>query len=141
MLHPPYVLHGSFGSSDLYNYVVPASSNVIVSRDHIPPYGYEGKPNYHSYNYGYMAPPSQGIPNHQILVHPYMGHMGGGYYPTSQGYGLYHNQPYENQPLQGTWNPIAQPREPFLATLNLPDLLNLTNNPSVSRSDVGSFSQ
>ena len=39
------------------------------------------------YNFGYMVPPSQGIPQIQIHFHPYMGHMGGGYYPTSQGHG------------------------------------------------------
>ena len=33
-----------------------------------------------------MAYPSQGIPNYQIPVQPYMGHMEGSYYLTCQAY-------------------------------------------------------
>ena len=33
-----------------------------------------------------------------------------------------------NQPFQGAGNQMAQPRLPFLATLNLPNLLNLSND-------------
>ena len=58
-----------------------------------------------------------------------MGHMGGFYYPIGQGHGVYSNQPYLNQSNQGAWHRPAQPRLPFLATLNLPDLLRLTNDP------------
>ena len=54
--------------------------------------------------------------------------MEGGYYPTSQGHGVYNNQPYANQSYQGAWNQPDQPRLPFLATLNLPDLLRLKND-------------
>ena len=54
--------------------------------------------------------------------------MGGGYYPTSLGHGVNSNHPYVNQSYQGAWNQLAQPRLPFLATLNLPDLLRLTND-------------
>ena len=61
-------------------------------------------------------------------MQPYMGHMGGGYYPNSQGYNLYVNRPYVNQPLLGTWNTMEQPSLPFLSTLNLPDLSKLTND-------------
>ena len=57
-----------------------------------------------------------------------MGQMGGGYYPTGQGHGVYINQPYVNQSYQGAWNQPAQPRIHFLETLNLPDLLILTND-------------
>ena len=58
-----------------------------------------------------------------------MGQMGGGYYPTSQGHGIYNNQAYKKQSYQGAWHRPAQPRLPFLATLNLPNLSRLTNDP------------
>ena len=48
-------------------------------------------------NFGNMVPPSQGIPHMQIPMHPYMGHMGGGYYPTGQGHGLHQHPSYQNQ--------------------------------------------
>ena len=57
---------------------------------------------------------------------PYMGQMGGGYY--GHGHGGYGNQSYVNQNDQGAPHRPAQPRLPFLATLNLPDLLILTND-------------
>ena len=57
-----------------------------------------------------------------------MSHIGGVYHPIGQRYKIYHNHPYMNQPLQGTWNHMAQPNLPFLATLNLPNLLKLTND-------------
>ena len=52
--------------------------------------------------------------------------MGGGYY--GQGHGIYSSQPYMNQNYQGVWHRPAQPRLPFLATLNLPDLSRLMND-------------
>ena len=52
--------------------------------------------------------------------------MGGGYY--GQGHGIYSNQPYMNQHYQGVWHRPAQPRLPFLTTLNLPDLSRLMND-------------
>ena len=52
--------------------------------------------------------------------------MGGGYY--GQGHGIYINHPYMNQNYQGAWHRLAQPRLPFLATLNLPDLSRLMND-------------
>ena len=55
--------------------------------------------------------------------------MGGGYYPTIQGHGVYSSHPYANQSYQGAWNQPTQPRIPFLATLNLPDLSRLKNDP------------
>ena len=58
-----------------------------------------------------------------------MGHMGGGYYPTGQGHGVYRNQPYPNHSYQGAWHRPSQPILPFLVTLNLPDLSRLKNDP------------
>ena len=58
---------------------------------------------------------------------PYMGQTGGGYYV--HGHGGYGNQSYVNQKYQGAWHRPAQPRIPFLVTLNLPDFSRLTNNP------------
>ena len=61
-------------------------------------------------------------------MHTFMGQVGGGSYPTGQGHGIYNNQPYMNQYCQGAWNQMEQPRLPFLATLNLLDLLKLTSD-------------
>ena len=61
-------------------------------------------------------------------MQPYMGHMGGGYYLIGQGYGLYQNQPYVNQPFHGPWNQMSQTNHPFLATLNPPNPSKLTND-------------
>ena len=47
----------------------------------------------------------------------------------AKGHGIYNNQPYMNQNYQGAWHRPAQPRLPFLATLNLPDLSRLMNDP------------
>ena len=55
--------------------------------------------------------------------------MGGGYYLTGQGHGYYLNHPYVNQPFHGAWNQMSQTNHPLLATLNLPDLSKLTNDP------------
>ena len=55
--------------------------------------------------------------------------MGGGYYPTGQGHGVFSSHPYANQSYQGAWNQLAQPRLPFLVTLNLPDSSRLMNDP------------
>ena len=60
-------------------------------------------------------------------MQPYTGQMGGGYYV--QGHGIYSNQPYMNQNYQGAWHRLAQPRLPFLTTLNLLDLSRLMNDP------------
>ena len=53
--------------------------------------------------------------------------MGGDYYV--KGHGIYSNQPYMNQNYQGVWHRSAQPRLHFLATLNLPELSRLMNDP------------
>ena len=52
---------------------------------------------YQSSNYGFVAPQPQGTPNHNPYIQPYMGQMGGGYYPTGQDHGVYSSQPYANQ--------------------------------------------
>ena len=54
-----------------------------------------------------------------------MGQMRGGY--SVQGHGIYSSQPYMNQKYQGAWHRLTQPRLPFLAMLNLPDLSRLMN--------------
>ena len=59
-------------------------------------------------------------------MHPYMGQTRGGYY--GQGHGIYSSQPYMNQTYQGVWHRLTQPRLPFLAMLNLPDLSRLMND-------------
>ena len=91
------------------------------------PYGYGYPQPAYSSNYGFVAPHNQGTPHQNASMQPYMGQMGGGYY--DQGHGFYSNQPYMNQNYQGAWNRPAQPRLPFLATLNLPDLQRLMNDP------------
>ena len=59
-------------------------------------------------------------------MQPYTSQRGGGYY--GQGHGIYSSQPYMNQNYQGAWHRLTQPRLPFLATLNLPDLSRLMND-------------
>ena len=49
------------------------------------------------------------------------------FWVNSQGHGIYSNQPYMNQNYQREWHRLAQPRLPFLTTLNLPDLSRLMN--------------
>ena len=65
------------------------------------PYGYGYQQPTYSSNYGFVAPHNQGTPHHNASMHPFMGQMGGGYYPTGQGHGVYSNQPYPNQSYQG----------------------------------------
>ena len=89
MMNPPYVSHGPSRNYDPYNYVVPSLAGTIVFRGYVPPHMPGGELFYQSYSYGYMVPSSQGIPQYQIHVHPYMDHIGGGYYLIGQGHGLY----------------------------------------------------
>ena len=111
MTHPPPNLHGPSGQSSTISHVVPPSANTVVSQGYVPPYvlvgyvppyvppyGSGNQPAYQSYNYGFVAPQSQGIPNYNIPMHPFMGQTGGGYYPISQGHGVYNNHTYMNQP-------------------------------------------
>ena len=99
MTHPPHVPHGPSRHSVASNRVVLSSASVFASGGYIPPYMSRGKPFHQSYYYGYTVPHSQGIPNYHILMHLFLGHAGGFYYPTRKGHGLYHNQPYMNQPF------------------------------------------
>ena len=59
------------------------------------------QPAYQSPNYGFVAPQPQGTANYNAYMQPYMGQMGGGYYLTRQGHGVYNNQTYVNQPYKG----------------------------------------
>ena len=104
MSNPAYIPHGPLGSSSPYNHIFPSSIGIVVSKWYMHPHVSGQKLTYQSYNYVYMVPPSQGIPIYQIPMHPYMGHMGGAYCLTGQGYDLYQNQPYMNQHFQGTWS-------------------------------------
>ena len=92
-MRPPHDLHGPLGHCTTSNRVVPSSVDVVALGGYIPPFMSRGQPVYQSYNYGCVSPHSQGIPNYNIPMHPFMGHAGGGYYPTGQGHGLYYNQP------------------------------------------------
>ena len=65
------------------------------------PYGYGYQQLAYSSNYGFVAPHNQGTPHYNDSMHPFMGHLGGGYYPTGQGHGVYRNQPYMNQSYKG----------------------------------------
>ena len=56
---------------------------------------------YHMGNFGSIFHPSKGIPSMQIPMHSYMVHMGGSYYLTSQGHGIYNNPPYKSQSFEG----------------------------------------
>ena len=72
MKHPLYNLHGPSGWSVAFSHVVPSYVGNVVLGGYVPPYVYGGQPFYQSYNYGYVAPHSQGVPNYNILVHPFM---------------------------------------------------------------------
>ena len=97
MLHPPRILHGPLEQSTTSSHVVPSSSHTFVSKayvppsfstGYVPPYMFGVQLPYQSYNYGYVAPRSQGILNYNIPMYPFMGQARGGYYPTSQGHGV-----------------------------------------------------
>jgi hypothetical protein len=63
-----------------------------------------------------------------IPLQPFMKHLGGGYYLTGHGHSIYQN-PSWNHSFSRAWDHTLQPRLPFLATLNLPDLSKLMNDP------------
>ena len=48
------------------------------------PYGSRYQPVYQSPNYDFVAPQPQGTPNYNASMQPYMGQMGGGYYPLAK---------------------------------------------------------
>ena len=111
-IHPPPNSHGPSVQSSIVSHVHSASAHTVVSQGQVPPYvssgyvssygkyygpaygpsygmsyvktftpyGSEYQPAYQSPNYGFVAPQPQGTPNYN--TQPYMGQMGGGYYPT-----------------------------------------------------------
>ena len=87
------------------------------------PYGYGYQQPVYSPNYGLVAPNSQGTSHYGASITPYTGQTGGGY--CGHGHGGYGNQSYVNQNYQGASDRHVQPRFPFLAMLNFPDLLRL----------------
>ena len=89
MTNPPHITSGTSKRYDPFGYIVPLSFGVLMCRCYMHPQVLGGHPVYQMNNYGYMVPHSQGMPHIQIPMHPYMSHMGGGYYPTCQGHGLY----------------------------------------------------
>jgi hypothetical protein len=76
--------------------------------------------------------PHQNIPTGMMPNQPLMNHPGGGSYNPKQGHGAYQNPRWvavpQTQSFQGAWGQMSQPRLPFLATLNLPDLSKLMND-------------
>ena len=68
---------------------------------YVPPYVFGGQPAYQYYNYGFVAPRSQGIMNYNIPMYPFMDQARGGYYPNSQGHCTYNHHTYMNQSYQG----------------------------------------
>jgi hypothetical protein len=57
----------------------------------------------------------------------------GGSYNPGEDHGAYQNPGWDvipqHQSFQGSWGQMSQPRIPFLATLNLPNLSKLMNDP------------
>ena len=82
--------HGPFG-------IVPVSSGIPMSVHYVHPQVSWGHLVYHMGNFGNIVHPSKGMPYMKIPMHCYMGHMGGSYYLTSHGHGIYNNPPYKNQ--------------------------------------------
>jgi hypothetical protein len=68
-----------------------------------------------------------------VPIQPFMNQFGGGYYPTGHGHGIYQNPGWSSIPqpktFPGSWAQMSQPRLPFMAMLNLPDLSKLMNDP------------
>jgi hypothetical protein len=64
---------------------------------------------------------------------PYTNHPGRGSYNSGQGFGSYKNTGWNLVPntqyFMGGWGQMSQPHLPFLATLNLPNLSKLMNDP------------
>jgi hypothetical protein len=77
--------------------------------------------------------PKQNIPVVMMPNQPYMNYPKGGPYNAGQGHGFYQNSGWPANPqaqsFPGGWGQVSQPRLPFLATLNLPDLSKLMNDP------------
>ena len=90
------------------------------------PYGCRYQQSAYSPNYGFVSLNSQGTPHYGASMPPYTGQIGGGNY--GQGLGGYGNQTYANQNYQGAVHRSNHPMIPFLTTMNIPDLLRLTND-------------
>jgi hypothetical protein len=77
--------------------------------------------------------PHQNIPTRMMPNQLLMNFLGGGSYNPGHGHGAYQNHGWEEIPqpqyFQGDWVQMLQPCLPFLATLNLPDLSKLMNDP------------
>jgi hypothetical protein len=77
--------------------------------------------------------PYQNIPAGMMPNPSYTNHPRGGPYNSGQGFGPYQNPGWNAVPnaqsFAGGWGQMSQPRLPFLATLNLPDLSKLMNDP------------
>ena len=97
LTHPPHNPHGPSVWSASYNHVVPSSASTFVLGGYVPPYILGGQSFYQPYNYGYLAPHSQGVLNYNIHVYPFMGQVDRGYYLTKQGHSIYNNQIDVNQ--------------------------------------------
>jgi hypothetical protein len=77
--------------------------------------------------------PYQNIPT-GMMPNPYfMNQPGGGYFNSRQGFGPSQNLRWNVVPniqsFTGGWGQVSQPRIPFLAMLNFPDLSKLMNDP------------
>jgi hypothetical protein len=79
---------------------------------------------------------SQEASSVMIPLQPFMNQLGGGYYPTGQGHGIYQNPGLAcdlSKPVfLGSMGSTPQPRLPFLAMLNLPDLSKLMNDQCIT---------
>jgi hypothetical protein len=66
-----------------------------------------------------------------VPLQPFMSQLGGGYYPTRQGHGVYQNPGWfaipQPQYFPGASVQTSQPRIPFLSMLNILDLSKLMN--------------
>jgi hypothetical protein len=76
---------------------------------------------------------SKASPSMMMPLQNFMNQLGGGYYPTGQGHGVYQNPDCPavspNQSFLGSWSQMPQPRLPFLAMPNFSDFSKLMNDP------------
>jgi hypothetical protein len=75
----------------------------------------------------------ENIPTGMMPNQPFMNQPRGGPYNPRQGHGVYQNPRWaavhQAQSFSEAWGQMSQPRLPFLAMLNLPDLSKLMNDP------------
>ena len=72
----------------------PSSGSPASVRGYMPPPLSGGNVHLHMGDFSNIDFSSHGFPNMQIPMHPYMNQFEGGYFPTSQGHGLYQNPPF-----------------------------------------------